>query len=81
MFVGSVGWFVELTSDLDHCCVRLFDCNSEEIVWNSDEHNECDTIRELSYSEFADYEVLGYDLYLHDGRIYFEINIEVEEDD
>ena len=75
---------LELCNDASNLRLRIFDCNSEDIVFDSDKLDEYDdAVSEIIFSDMADYEVGSYDLYLHDGVINFEINIdyEPEEDD
>ena len=76
--------FLEIANDLSGIRIRIFDCNSESIVFDSDGLNQFDdTVMEIYTSPYAYYEVGSYDLYLHDGVINLELNIdyEPEEDD
>ena len=76
--------FLELATDLSSIRIRIFDFNSEEIIFDSDKLDEYDDpVSEIIFSDIGEYEVGSYDLYLHDGVINFEINIdyEPEEDD
>lgn len=80
----SVRDMLELCNDASNVRIRIFDCNSEDIVFDSDKLDEYDdAVSEIIFSDFADYEVGSYDLYLHNGIINLEINIdyEPEEDD
>lgn len=93
MYVGSIYWFLSMASDLNGSHrVTIFDCESEEVVWDSDDcwvfddnddnnYQECDILFELGNSKFGDYEIEGYDLYVEDGRIHLEFNISIEEDE
>ena len=75
---------LELCNDASEIRLRIFDCNSEDIVFDSDKLDEYDdAVSEIIFSDFADYKVGSYDLYLHNGIINLEINIEYEpeEDD
>lgn len=61
----------------------LFDCNTEELVFMATENaeNTCEFGRDdLMYSAYADYEIGGMDMWIDDGKIHIEFNIEVEED-
>jgi hypothetical protein len=58
--------------------VRLFDCNSEEIIFDSDNLEDEDPVMEIYMSDMADCEVGSYDLYLHNGKINLELNIDYE---
>lgn len=70
---------LELCNDASSIRLRIFDCNSEEIIFDSDKLDEYeDAISEIIFSDMADYEVGSYDLYLHNGVINFEINIDYE---
>ena len=75
---------LELCVDVSNVRLRVFDFNTEDIIFDSDKLDEYDDpMSEIIFSDISDYEVLSYDLYLHDGVINFEINIEYEpeEDD
>lgn len=80
MFVGSVYWFTGLEcNELYGCRVKIFDCNSGTIIWDSNDHHNLSIAQEVQYSDFSDYEVLSFDLYLDaEKRICLELNIEVE---
>ena len=80
----SVRDLLELCTDASNIRIRIFDCNGEDIVFDSDNLDEYDdAVSEIIFSDFAEYEVGSYDLYLHNGVINLEINIdyESEEDD
>jgi hypothetical protein len=70
-------------TDLSEVRIRIFDCNSEEIIFDSDKLKDEDPVMEIYMSDMADYEVSSFDLYLHNGVINLELNIdyEPEEDD
>lgn len=75
---------LELATDLSSIRLRIFDFNTEEIIFDSDKLDEDDdAVSEIIFSDMGEYEVGGYDLYLHNGVINLEINIdyEPEEDD
>jgi len=75
---------LELATDLFGIRIRIFDFNTEEIIFDSDKLDEYDDpVSEIIFSDIGDYEVGSYDLYLHNGVINLEINIdyESEEDD
>lgn len=70
---------LEMCNDASNVRLRIFDCNSEEIIFDSDKLDEYeDAVSEIIFSNMSDYEVGSYDLYLHDGVINFEINIDYE---
>jgi hypothetical protein len=71
--------FLENANDLSNVRVRLFDCNTESIVFDSINcEDPYDPVNEIYMTEFADEEALSWDLYLHDGIINLELNIEYE---
>jgi hypothetical protein len=74
---------LETATDLSEVRIRIFDFNSEEIIFDSDKLKDADPVMEISMSDMADYEVSSFDLYLHNGVINLELNIdyEPEEDD
>lgn len=70
---------VELCNDLSNIRLRIFDCESEEIIFDSDKlTDDDDLVMEIYCSDMADYEVGSYDLYLHNGVINLEINIDYD---
>ena len=78
----SVRDFIELFNDLYAARIRLFDCNSEEIIFDSDEE-ECeilDPVGALLSTGMYDDEVLSVDLYRDDKTIVLELNVEHEEE-
>ena len=73
---------LELCNNAMNIRIRIFDCNTEAIIFDSDRLDEYDdAVSEIIFSDMADYEVGSYDLYLHDGVINFEINIDYEEEE
>lgn len=75
---------LELATDLSNIRLRVFDFNTEEIIFDSDNLDKYDDpVSEIIFSDIGEYEIGSYDLYLHDGVINLEINIdyEPEEDD
>ena len=75
---------LELCNDASGIRLQVYDFNTEDVVFDSDKLDEYDDpVSEIIFSDIGDYEALSYDLYLHDGVINFEINIEYEpeEDD
>ena len=76
--------FLNTFTDLSAVVLSIFDCSSEEVVWNSvkDMDDEIDAVTALQCSDFASYEVQGADLFKNsDGLIQLEINIDMGEDD
>lgn len=74
--------FLENANDLSNVRIRLFDCNTESIVFDSINcEDPYDPVNEIYMSEFAYEEVGSWDLYLHEGVINLELNIDYEPDD
>ena len=72
---------LEIANDLSNIRVRIFDCNSEEIIFDSiNLEDHYDPVMEIYLSDFEGYEVGSYDLYLHNGVITLELNIDYEEE-
>lgn len=73
---------LEMCNDASSIRIRIFDCNSEEIIFDSDKLEDYeDAASEIIFSDIGEYEVGSYDLYLHNGIINFEINIDYESDE
>lgn len=74
--------FLEIANDLSNIRVRIFDCNSESIVFDSINcEDPCDPLGEIYMSKYAYDEVGSSDLYLHEGTINLELNIDYEPED
>lgn len=76
--------FLETVNDNFEMAFTLFDCNSEEVVFMATEtaENTCQFSRDdLMYSDYADYEIGSIDMWVENGMIHIEFNIEVEEED
>lgn len=73
---------LELCNDASSIRLRIYDFNSESVVFDSDKLEMYDdAVSEIIFSDMADYEVSSYDLYLHNGVINLEINIDYEAND
>lgn len=75
--------FVNSITDAWNIVFTLFDCNSEELV-SVDTDDGAKTQLEatdLLYSEYADYEIGGTDMWIDGDNIHIEFNIEIEEED
>ena len=76
--------FLNTFTDLSAVVLSIFDCSSEEVVWNSvkDMDDELDAVAALQCSDFASYEVQGVDLFKNsDGLIQMEINIDMDDEE
>lgn len=73
---------LELCNDVSNIRIRIFDCESEKIIFDSDRlSGDEDPVMEIYCSDMADYDVGSYDLYLHNGIINLEMNIDYDVDD
>ena len=79
----SIYDFIESINDAYNIVFRLFDCNREDVVYVYTDDGEKSqlTASELLESEFADYEIGSIDMWIDNGKIYIELNIEIEEED
>lgn len=70
---------LELATDLFGIRLLVFDFNTEEIIFDSDKLDKYDDhVSEIMFSDIGEYEIGSYDLYLRDGVINLEINIDYE---
>ena len=75
----SVRDLLELCNDASSIRIRIFDYNTEDIIFDSDKLDDYDdAVSEVIFSDMADYEVGSYDLYLHNGVINLELNIDYD---
>ena len=81
MYVGSVYWFLSMATDLYGCRVTIFDCESEDVVWDSNNYDGYNIAEEVDYAGFGDYDLDSYDIWVEDGKAHIEINISIEEDE
>jgi len=76
--------FLETVNDNYDTVFTLFDCNSEELVLIATDEAEDTTEfhrEDLWYSKYADYEIGSIDMWVDDGKLHIEFNIEIEEED
>ena len=82
MFVGSVDWLLNMCTELVNIRVTIFDCTSEDIVWDSKNYDEFYIANEVSFQGLGDYDVLSYDLWVdEDNRVHLDINIAMDEEE
>ena len=75
--------FVNSITDCWNIVFTLFDCNAEELV-SIDTDDGIKTqldATELLYSGYEDYEIGGTDMWIDNGQIHIEFNIEVDEEE
>lgn len=77
----SIYDYLNLLTDFSAVRVRVFDCNTEEIVYDSDENHDIHILDSLEEANLADLEVGSVDLYRDNRQICLEFNVEVDEDD
>lgn len=75
---------INLINDTYNIVFRVFDCNSQNLVFITDDEDEKRTdfeADELLWSDYANYEVGSMDMWMDGGKIYIEFNIEIDEED
>ena len=75
---------VESITEGSDIVYTLFDCNSQEVlmVATDESENAIELSRDdLLFSDYADCEVGGIDVWIDKGRIHIEFNIDVDEED
>lgn len=75
--------FVDSITDAWNIVFTLFDCNTEELVSVCTDEGIKTQLEasELLYSEYADYEIGGTDMWIDNDKIHIEFNIEIDEED
>ena len=74
---------VESMTEGSNIVYTLVDCNSQEVlmVVTDESENAIELSRDdLLYSNYADYEVGGMDVWIDKGRVHIEFNIDVDEE-
>lgn len=70
---------LELCNDASEIRIRIFDCNNENIIFDSNDLDYYDNaVSEIIFSDMAEYDVCSYELYLGGGTIILELNINYE---
>lgn len=76
--------FIDMNNNNYDVVYSLFDCNTEELVSvATDEAENALTLSadDLRYSDYADYEICSIDMWLDNGKIHIEFNIEIDEEE
>lgn len=78
--------FLESINDAYNIIFRLFNCETENLVFVSDDEDETDTdftYDELLDSKYADLEYGSMDIWMdiERGKIFVEFNVDIAEDD
>lgn len=76
--------FIQMINDTYNVMFKVFDCNTENCVFVSDDEDDTSvefTAEELLDSKYADLEFYSIDMWMDKGKIYLELNVDIEEDD
>jgi hypothetical protein len=76
--------FLNLINDCELIVFKIFDCNTENCVFVSDDEDDTRekfSIDELLDSPYADLEIGSMDMWMDKGKIYIEFNVEIDEED
>jgi hypothetical protein len=73
-----------MINDCENVVFKIFDCNTENCVFVSDDEDDTReefNVDELLDSKYADLEFYSIDMWMDKGKIYLELNVDIEEDD
>jgi hypothetical protein len=76
--------FIQMINDPYNVVFKVFDCNTENCVFVSDDEDETGiefTADMLLDSKYADLEFYSIDMWMDKGKMYLELNVDIEEDD
>ena len=76
--------FIQMINDPYNVVFKIFDCATENCVFVSDDEDETGTeftADMLLDSKYADLEFYSIDMWMDKGKIYLELNVDIEEDD
>jgi hypothetical protein len=76
--------FVNMINDCENVVFKVFDCNTENCVFVTDDEDDTReefNVDELLDSKYADLEFYSIDMWMDKGKIYLELNVDIEEDD
>lgn len=76
--------FVNMINDCYNVVFKIFDCNTENCVFVTDDEDDTReefNVDELLDSKYADLEFYSIDMWMSNGKIYLEFNVDIEEDD
>ena len=76
--------FIETVNEGSDVVYTLFDCNTEEVLMIATDESENATELskdDLIYTHYADYEIGSMDMWIANGQIHIEFNIEIDEED
>jgi hypothetical protein len=75
--------FIEMINDTDNIIFKVFDCNSGNCVFLTDDEDDVDTeftYEELRDSKYADIEFGSMDMWMDikKGKMFIEFNVDIE---
>jgi hypothetical protein len=76
--------FVNMINDCENVVFKIFDCNTENCVFVSDDEDDTReefNVDELLDSKYADLEFYSIDMWMDKGKIYLELNVDIDEED
>ena len=74
--------YLNMVNDLSGAIVRLFNCNSGEVVFDSTNRVYDDPVDDIEEKGFGYCDVVSVDIYKDsNGSIVLELNIEIEDED
>ncbi len=76
--------FIQMINDTYNVIFTVFDCETGNRVFVSDDEDETGTeftADMLLDSKYADLEFYSIDMWMDKGKIYLELNVDIEEDD
>ena len=76
--------FIQMINDTYNVVFKIFDCNTENCVFVTDDEDDTReefNVDELLDSKYADLEFYSIDMWMDKGKIYLELNVDIEEDD
>lgn len=76
--------FIQMINDTCNVVFKIFDCNSENCVFVSDDDDETCTEFDadmLIDSKYSDLEFYSMDMWMDKGKIYIEFNVDIDEED
>ena len=76
--------FVNMINDCENVVFKIFDCNTENCVFVTDDEDDTReefNVDELLDSKYADLEFYSIDMWMDKGKIYLELNVDIEGDD
>lgn len=75
--------FANSITDCENIVFTIFDCNKENLISIDTDDGEKTNLNidELLYSDYDNYEIGGTDMWIENGKIHIEFNIDVNEED